>query len=160
MQSIIDNTKDMCVKLFNHIIKECEELIIDKSEKTKLLHILNHCANFLEPFDSEQKCFTRFKKLKTYVKPERIIIGDRMEFHKRGLHQNIVHVPVNIQVIPLQEVLKNFFEMPKVYDQTIEYLKSLNSNEIITNFVQAEYWQSRLPDFKEKTVLALVFFLR
>ena len=56
----------------------------------------------------------------------------------------LVHVAVNAQFISLRHVLKLFFELPNIYDETIEYITKLNSNEkIVHNLIQGNYWKNR-----------------
>ena len=159
VQNIINSTQNISEKIANYIAKEMDVSSFEEKEKTKLLLILNRCANFLKSFNSEQKCLTRFKALKTYVEPKSIVIGQRMEFKKHAIFQSIHHVPVTIQHIPLGKVLKLFFELPNVFNETMSYLNKLNKNtEIISNFVQGNYWKTRSIEFNGKVVVPIIFY--
>lgn len=62
------------------------------------------------------------------------------------------------QFIPIREVLKKFFEMPNIYKETIAYLKSLEDDDIISNFVQASLWKKWSHDFGDQVVLPIHLF--
>uniref|UniRef100_A0ABD2WCL6 Uncharacterized protein n=1 Tax=Trichogramma kaykai TaxID=54128 RepID=A0ABD2WCL6_9HYME len=97
--------------------------------------------------------------LSTYIPPQSFNLGERKEYKNINNVQTLIHVPVNAQFIPLRSVLKLFFEIPEIFDQTLEYLEELYTNdEIITNFVQAEYWKSRRQTFGDRLVLPLVLY--
>ena len=141
---LINDIQNICKELVANIQKQTETLDISKTEKLKLDAILNSSASFLDCFDTEAKCFSIFETLNTFIKPVNVVVGQRPEFWKDCLIQKMISVPVNLQIIPLRKVLKNFFELPGVYNDIENYMEHLNSNlEIIENFVQAAYWKNR-----------------
>ena len=84
-------------------------------------------------------------------------MGEREECKKKGSIQTLVHVKVNAQFIPLRSVLKMFFELPEIYNDTMKYLQTLQSNnDIITNLVQASFWQERLLAHGDKVVIPII----
>ena len=71
----------------------------------------------------------------------------------------LINIPVNAQFINLSVVLKKFFELPGLYDETIEYMEMLRLNsEIITNFVQGTFWKERMSTFEDKTVVPVIMY--
>ena len=160
VQSVIHDSQTVCKTLINHISNEISSLNLMESDKLfQVQELLNKSSKLFEPLDSEQKCFNRFSQLKTYVAPVSVNIGERKEVQKQGLVQISKFVPVNIQIIPLTKVLKNFFEIPSIFKETIDYVQYLMSDcEIVTNFIQGEYWRERVTHFGDKWVLPLIMY--
>ena len=157
--SIINDTKDVNKEVIDNIIKQTETLNISESEKIKLNNILMSSASFLDSFDSEHKCFSEFKKLKTFVEPVSIVVGQRTEFKNESLTKKMISVPIDIQIIPLRKVFKFFFELPNVFDDVEKYLQNLNArSEIVENFVQGDYWVNRKDQRGDKFVVAISLY--
>ena len=109
--------------------------------------------------NSEQKRFTEYKKLKTFVYPESYNIGERREFKKKDGKMQLIHVPVNAQFIPIRHVLKLFFELPNVHDDTINYINELKAKAtIISNIIQGNYWKIRSENFGDKIVFPIILY--
>ncbi|OXU17249.1 hypothetical protein TSAR_013512 [Trichomalopsis sarcophagae] len=110
-------------------------------------------------FDTEQKRFTQYENLNTFIRPESYNIGERKEYKRKNNVVQLVHVPVNAQFIRLGKVLKLFFELPDMYNETMSYIKSLESNKhIISNIIQADYWRERSKSFGDKIVFPMVMY--
>ena len=59
----------------------------------------------------------------------------------------------------MRYVLKKFFELPEVYNETIEYVKSLNScNQVISNIIQTSFWKRKIAHFGNKIVFPLLMY--
>ena len=161
------NLKNIPRKFVNDIICETEKFlkitsnilkdsVINRLEHSNLQN-LNEINKLFDTFsncliivNSEPKCFTQFKKLKTFVYPESYDIGERREYRKVNNVQTLVHIKVNAQIIPLKLVFKLFFELPGIFSETMEYMYDLNSNDkIITNLIQGKYWKNRLKTFEK-----------
>lgn len=121
--------------------------------------MLDTFSKCLDIDDAEQKMFTRYKSLETYVAPISVRIGERSEFRNVNNIQTLVHIPVNAQFIPLRFVLKLFFDLPNIFKETLEYMNDLKLNDkVITNFVQGQFWKERVELFGEKIVMSLIMY--
>ena len=59
-------------------------------------------------------------------------------------------MPVVGQFIPIRRVLKKFFEMPDIFDKTMEYVERLEScNGILSNIVQNPFWAKKCTPHRE-----------
>ncbi|OXU17363.1 hypothetical protein TSAR_007972 [Trichomalopsis sarcophagae] len=127
---IINETKDFLAQ-FSTLLKEEITSRLNKSSSEisdSLNDIFDNFSNCLAPVDTEQKRFTLFKKLNTYIEPIGFNIGEREEYRK-------------------------------MYDETIQYIESLkSSNIVISNIVQGSFWKERMTHFQNKTVLPLIMY--
>ena len=84
---------------------------------------------FSKPFENmktEKQCFSKFKNFDTFIVPQSYKIGERKEYTSRPTGSTIKDVPVVGQFIPIRRVLKIFFEMPEIYDKTVEFAEKNN----------------------------------
>lgn len=119
------------------------------------------------PFDcinlnSEHLLKMSFVKNGTLILPLQVTVGERKEFKKitSNAPPVLVNVKVSIEFIPLRFVFKKFFEMPNIFEQTMQYIEFLNSCKvIISNFIQAKFWQNLKSNFdSNKTILPLFLY--
>uniref|UniRef100_A0ABD2WYI1 ATP-dependent DNA helicase n=1 Tax=Trichogramma kaykai TaxID=54128 RepID=A0ABD2WYI1_9HYME len=153
---------DKFIKAMSTILKNNIEKKLTDSKSENLVEfkkIFNVLSNSLTIVSTEQKRFTAFKKLKTFVPPQSHTIGERKEYRKVNDKFKLVHVKVDIQIIPLRHVFKLFFELPDVFEEINEYMKKLYSNDIIvSNLIQGEYWKNRLKCHGNKIVYPLILY--
>ena len=154
---IIHETKNFLNEIFELLkISELDNVNTNKLNKDQLIDNFANCLNIV---DTEQKRFSLFKTLETYIAPVSYNIGERIEYRKVNSVQTLVHVPVNAQFIPVRNVFKAFFELPNVFDDTMQYIRVLESNnEIISNIIQGQYWKERMKTFKGKKVMPLIMY--
>lgn len=162
VNDVIHETKKLLNEISTLLKQEICSLFKDLDTTRKmddLNKLFDNFSNCLAIVDTEQKRFTQYKKLETFIEPISYNIGERVEYRKVNSIQTLVHVPVNAQFIPLRKVLKQFFELPGIYCETMQYVNSLNSNtEIISNFIQGTFWKERLVTFNGKNVLPLIIY--
>ena len=66
---------------------------------------------------------------------------------------------VTIEFIPLRKVLKNFFELPGVFNRTIAHFIDLENNRVLmTNVIHGSWWESKKALFGEKLVLPIFLY--
>jgi len=73
----------------------------------------------------------------------------------------MVKINVTIEFIELREVLTKFFELPGVFQETMDYIDFLEHDEddIVSNFIQGDFWRnlkSLQPD--DKVILPLMIY--
>lgn len=94
--------------------------------------------------DNEYKRNKLFQNLGYYIQPIPIFFGTIEVKDKNGLKTESVYG----QFIPLKEVLKTFFGIGDIFERTCKYVSTLNkdSSGEISNFVQTNFWKSKITD--------------
>ncbi|KAL7291861.1 hypothetical protein TKK_0014423 [Trichogramma kaykai] len=156
---VVCMTKDLIQQISIVIKKECDTTKSESTSSNQRDEILILLQNVFSGLDTEYKRFNEYKKFKTYIAPENHDLGERIDYKNVKNVLTLVHVPINAQFIRIGLVLKNFFELPNVFDDTIAYMNDLYANkEIISNLIQAEFWQNRRNSFEDKIVIPLVLY--
>lgn len=113
-------------------------------------------------FNTEHKRLQYFNNIDTYIKPQEVIIGQRFDSVKRAGVTRMVPVACKQHFIPLRHVLKNFFCLENILSETLNYMTCLiNNNQsgaAVENFIQGSFWQSRLRERSNKTVIPFFIF--
>lgn len=136
----------------------------------KLRH-LNVDANFINtidvmfdvlknPFDFISSEYLRFKDLQecdSFVKPVSSTVTYRMDTRVDNERTIIRQVPVTVQVIPLQQVLKRLFELPHFYERVSEYTDELKRCHNFTNFMQGDLWKEKTKKYHATDIVLPLF---
>ena len=111
--------------------------------------------------DTEHLQFKRFKELGTYIPPQQILLGEREEVRKKGNKMVLCKIPTSAEFVPIGSGLKQLFQLPDVYNQTIKYMKMLDSlsDKVVINFVQSKFWQELAKPFVHSRKLVMPIFL-
>lgn len=116
---------------------------------------ITSCFN---PFLTEYRRFQYFQSRRTYIPPKAIVVGERHKANTIRGRQVISNVTCTMQFIPLREVLHAFFSLETVLVDTLQYMANLYENiNVIQNFIQGRYWQSRRRAHVGKHVIPLFF---
>lgn len=130
---------------------------------------LNVIINAIEPllikqwskFDSEHKRLECFVNKETYIKPETLVIGERLERVKKSGSSRLLPITCQQHFIPLRKVLKSFFSLENVLSETIQYMGHLNrthADTAVENFIQGSFCRSRLRQRQDKIVIPIFVF--
>lgn len=68
---------------------------------------------------------------------------------------------VRLQFVPPDKTLKNVFNLPNVYVDTINYIESLNSrndNSVISNVIQTDLWREKVLLKPDEHVLPIYLY--
>ncbi|KYN28513.1 hypothetical protein ALC57_02067 [Trachymyrmex cornetzi] len=182
----VDRHINFAAKLYHYLDiprSRTESIIIDTGQLFKdvlddlkydvinLLNIPNErdISNITEIFEkrnsqfavinTQWQCLKIFQQLGTYIAPQEYLLGERNDFaNKKGI-QIAKSIPVKLQFIPIRFVFQQFFEMPGVLDETLNYINTLQEdNTIITNFIQGKLWKNINAQLEGKTVLPLFLY--
>ena len=92
---------------------------------------------------------------KFYVKPEPIYLNTIEEPRKGTLNVKEIYG----QVIPLQTVLKQFFELLGVFDKVQSHCDELQkNNEKIYNMIQTDFWKEKTKSYNGEIVYPLMIY--
>lgn len=159
IQNIIKAVKDLFDCDIFRFIKtkyRAYENVDDKGIFDKCFDIL---FNPFKELETEYKRFKHFEESGFFIKPVEKV------FNETVIVSSIQNYPITkVQrdksvVIPLRGVLKFFFEVPGVYDDTITFLKKLsNPTDNKENFIQGDLWTEKMQNFQNKTFLPLFVY--
>ncbi|KAB0790251.1 hypothetical protein PPYR_15412, partial [Photinus pyralis] len=94
-----------------------------------------------------------------YIPPISVTIGQRLNDTIQGDSYNLEPTTCTEQFLPLRLVLKSFFSIPNLLYQTLTYIKSLQSNDVlVTNFIQGTSWKNRRPRHGNRIFFPLTLF--
>lgn len=141
----------------------CSRLTHLGANESYLAEIKKVFSDFPKPFENmntEKLCFSKFTNCETFIIPQDFIIGERKEYSSRPTGSTSKYVPVVAQFIPVSRVLTKFFEMPGIFEKTVQYVNSLNSQtKIVSNIIQCPLWKNKLARHEGKTVFPLLMYL-
>lgn len=139
-----------------------DNIILPNNLKTVLDSIEPLLTTPWSIFDTEHKRINYFLKKQTYIKPESIVIGERLEKVKRmGIKrlapitcEHFIPLRSEEHFIPLRKVLKSFFSLENVLSDTLNFMNRLSRdcdlNAAIENFIHGSFWQKRMEPNKGK----------
>lgn len=111
------------------------------------------------PFSSEYRRFQYFQGRQTYIPPKSIVVGERHRSNTVAGRQVLSSVPSTMHFIPLREVLHSFFSLKTVLVDTLQYMADLyKDSNVIRNFIQGRFWQSKKRAHLGKQVIPLFLF--
>jgi hypothetical protein len=97
-----------------------------------------------ETFRTEKSRLAYFAETGTYKLPESIVIGQGFDTKKLGGVSRMESFNCVEQFIPLRHVLRSFLSLDNVMFDILEYIESLvNHPNVIQNFIQGSFWQSK-----------------
>lgn len=89
-----------------------------------------------------------------------IRIGERVDYKSKDTDQQLLPIPVTIELIPLRLVSKKFLELPDMMTQIINFTDRLDrAPDLIQNLIEGKLWKEKRKLFCDKTVLLLVLLL-
>lgn len=163
IQTIISSTADLIMKVFQSSLNDIQTVLNSKKDveiiKYDMDKILKIISTPFTKMDSEWRQFKIFKYNNTLIMPESFEIGERYESKNIEGINELVPIKIYAEKVPLPEILKNFFESPNMLRETIEYMRSLESEtEIISNFIQGLLWKKQHLSFSKKIVFPLFLY--
>lgn len=142
--NIVDDVFGAFSELFNHI----PDLPLEQSENIK---------NIFNSFNSLHMRLKYYEEVGTYIKPQNYVVGTRYDFVTRNGRRVYERVECEAHFIQLRDVLKQFFSLRNILEETLQYVRMLMdfASDVIQHFVQGSFWQSRRQLHGNKLVLPL-----
>ncbi|XP_066602015.1 uncharacterized protein [Prorops nasuta] len=134
----------------------------DTTVEDKLYAINVLFTNFVKDFEelnTERQRLNAFKNSNSFIAPDQITVGEREEFREEKGFIVYKYIPVSIEFIPLRKSLELFFELPYVFEETMDYIKQLQQpTNLISNYIQASSWKEKNVNFEKKIVFPLFLY--
>lgn len=145
-QSIINDTRQLIKNTISSIKSDIIHSFNSAAEADDIVQavtkILDNSSAKFDIQSTEWQCIEHFKRLQTYISPEEILLGERQEYAKRSGKQEAILQSVTAQFIPMRSVFENFFEIPGIFNDTVNNVSTLlEDRSIISNFIQSDLWR-------------------
>lgn len=123
------------------------------NEREKIHADIKSDLNFYNSLTTEYRIFKEFVKEKMFIMPQAIVVGEQEDYRRKNGVKKIVHIPITAQFIPIKDVLKLFFELPGVYQETSDYVNELSCDSpVVSNFVQSKLWKNCQQPFVDREI--------
>lgn len=157
VQTIIDGVLDIYTEPLglakDMILQMVNPSNISESDKTCIFNYLSELQNAFKGFHSEYYRFKVLRSTTNYLDPIEYIVGQRFDKIKDiGLPKSYT-----AQMIPIAKVLKKFFELPDVLNETLKYIKTLLLQKEISNIIQTDTWRQKIKDFPSDCYVFPIF---
>lgn len=118
----------------------------DVSDKSDGKEVIIHCKSKSRRLNTLWDYYdTEHKRLKALDNDNVLFLPKPVTVHKDDEKE------FTVQLFPLEKMLKAFFEIPMMYEKTMDYVNFLKEDsDVISNFVQGSLWQKKLKYFAEK----------
>jgi hypothetical protein len=162
VQSIVSDTTNFLSSGFIGSLKDEVFNILENNIPCNFADLKCKFETLESPFKKLSTEHQRFKFLKEagyLIEPVEFVIDSRLD-DKTDAKGNTTYEPTNFigHFIPLRHVLKRFFEMPKVLDMTLDYMKELLTyKEIVSNFIQCQLWKEKTVNFRKEDIVMPLF---
>lgn len=142
---------DLCCMIQNDIVKPILNYVVDDSFKEKIRL----------SFDKLNTFYKFKKKLKEDGKltdAKQITVSKKTDLVLKDGNPTYMTVTDTVTLMPINEQIKLFFELPNVLETTVDYMKKLeNDDNSMTNFIQGELWQGVKKKYKNEDIVIPCF---
>jgi len=156
IQKIIEIIQSFCcLELLNRL-----EQIILNCDLTEIVSSFKVISKYFYNFNTEYKRESFFKNMKYFIKPSQIIIGASPDESRRQ-NKSLTIKNRTCCYVPIQEQLQQFFKLPNVLQQILDYQEDLeiNNTESYKNMVQGSLWNSiKTITTSNKIILPLILY--
>ncbi|RLU15468.1 hypothetical protein DMN91_012462 [Ooceraea biroi] len=124
-----------------------------------LIEMFDTIKNVFQGLETETQRMNALKASQSYICPQtyRIAVSEKMS--KVGNVSVLTPIELTGQYIPMRYVLKNFLELPGVFDSILANIDNLNNSNKFTNIIQSPLWINiKFSYFKDRLVLPLFVY--
>lgn len=165
VQNILEYVKEFASSGFLEILKtktftvlRDNNVPLENIEDLDTMFALIH--NMFSGFETETQRVNALEQCHCYVGPKSYIIGVSEKMKK--IEGNLVLSPVELtaQFISMKRTLKQFLELPGVFNAIMSNVENLKNSELFTNVIQSPLWRNMERNhFENRIVLPLdVYF--
>lgn len=137
--------------LINPLIEIYQHL--QNASKSIQCEPLDHIKSSLITLSSEYNLTQMLTKEGQYIHPKKLIIDSSVQTvqHKHIMQYNAQEKKGSF--VPMPELFKLFFELPNVFESTLNFMNTLNEKTELVNFVQGSYWKTKCSNHAGKLVI-------
>jgi len=123
-----------------------------------LIEMFNTIENVFEGLKTEIQRVNALKVSYSYICPQTYRIGISEKMIKIGNITVLKPIELTGQYIPMRYVLKNFLELPGVFDTILANVENLNNSDKFTNIIQSPLWKNIKNSYFKNLVLSLFIY--
>lgn len=121
--------------------------------------MFNTMQNIFQGLETETQRINALKASQFYVCPQSYRIGIAEKVTKVGEITILTPITLTGQYISIKHVLKQFLELPDVFDTILTNIENLNNSDKFTNIIQSPLWKNIKDSyFKNRLVLPLFVY--
>ncbi|XP_031358295.1 uncharacterized protein LOC116182914 isoform X1 [Photinus pyralis] len=158
VQCVIDKVETLFEKplrIFEtYLSNVISEYNISEKDSKCLNKFLHEFQNTFQSLATEHKRFAFLEKSELFIPPEAYTVGQRYDRFKNNIATPQIY---KAQHIPIHKVLKHFILLPNVLLEVLQYLEELNSELVISNIVQTEFWKNKIKGFESRSLVLPLF---
>lgn len=167
IQSFFKMMESFILKFFKNIIKSLNNFKNTFDEKINdILLIYSQIENAFTQLGTEHKRIQHYLNSESYVKPISYVVGIHKKEKKVNNKKIMSLTEAKAYIVPLEQSLRFFLELPGVFTSIYNYQKQLiaenenNTNKIIRNIVQGSVWNDLMKrkDNKDIVLPLIAFF--
>lgn len=142
-----------CIENLKTRIKNCD--CSSRKEISEMLEIIHHS---LDNFKTEHLTLKYFTDLGVYIEPQSFVIQSSLKLcREKNLNKTKI-IKSNIEIVPMDLMLKEFLELPNVFNYIISFIKKQEKQTIIESVFQTEIWKNIKRIFLDKIVFPLILY--
>lgn len=161
MQEIVVGATKLFSSGILSILKDEVMPNLDKCD-TNQLDKIQKMFNVLEnPFSKLNTEYHRLQFLETnnlFFKPKKVVVGFVGEKKVISGIERQVMVQVQAHLFCMKENLKQFFELPGVFDAAYQFTVSSSNNSNLTSFLNGSTWKNIKNNFQDKIVFPIFIY--
>ncbi|KMQ88400.1 hypothetical protein RF55_12125, partial [Lasius niger] len=163
VQEIIELFSDFCSGGFITMFRFKTLSMLQAAEQRQndmqqLIEMFNTIQNVFQGLETETQRVNALKASQSYICPQTYRIGVSEKMIKVGNVAVLRPIKLTGQYIPMRYVLKNFLELPGVFDAILTNIENLNNSEKFINIIQSPLWKN-IKDSNFKDGLMLLLFI-
>lgn len=140
--AIVNNAKELCDIIFICMESALKNQNVAEDALNIIRVISNEVNSIFEMLENEYKIFKVIKNSKYYIEPSSFFAGERyaIDRKKKSDKESMIVEKIQGQIIELHKILKQFLELPNVFDDIICYMQEeefLYEKNIYRSILQA-----------------------
>lgn len=162
VQFVIDSVTDFlncgAISMISQNLKTLhqEQSASSMNEIVKMLTVLE---NPFKELSTEKRRFDYFQRSSFLIKPISFIVGYTEQCRTFSDRSCLQLEAMSAHYVPLQLVLKNFFELPEVLDVVLSRVEECKKESpTVSSFLQSKLWTEMALKFPGKVVLPVILY--
>lgn len=160
---VVNNTKELVEIIIVCIESALKKQTVMEDALNTVRVIYNEVNSIFKMLETEHMRLKVMKNSKYYIEPSPFFIGERsvIDRKNKSYEAKMVVQKSEGQIIELHEILKQFLELPNVFDDIISYMQEEESQcdkSVCRNILQADLWKEVKLKFLNKIVFPLYLF--
>lgn len=152
---IITRISDLVTSLFTDTLSQLESSCVCHKTTSAVLKMIK---SMFAVYKTDYRITKHFSQLKYFIPSESRTISLENYPQQSNGHKSIVPKPVQVEIVPIAQVLEIFFSNRQNFDVVMTHIEKCKKQEEITSPLHGTVWKSVESLFIGKIVLPLLLF--